>query len=240
MMSSAGMPYFSVSSLHAALCDGEFALAGEGLRLQLVFVDGAHDEGRAEAFGDGADALEFFLAVLEIDGVDDAFALAPGERELHRFRIGGVDHDGRFDLADELGVEGRDVVDLVAVGALQADVDDVRAVAHLAARDVGGLFPFLGGDEIFEEARADHVGALADEKRTIALLGFHEFDARIVGTMGACRQDARRLALDHLRDGADVRGRGAAASAHEIQPAVVGEFLELCRQRVGGLAEFAF
>ena len=47
--------------------DRELALAREGLRLQLVFVDGADDQRRAVALGDRADALEFLFAVLQVD-----------------------------------------------------------------------------------------------------------------------------------------------------------------------------
>ncbi len=67
MMSSGGMPYFSVSSLHRALRDGEFALAREGLRLLLIFVDGADDQRRAVGLRQRADALELLLAVFEVD-----------------------------------------------------------------------------------------------------------------------------------------------------------------------------
>ena len=103
MMSSAGMPYFSVSSRTERCGHGQLALAGEGLGLQLVLVDGADDQRGAVSAGQGADALEFLLAVFEVDGVDDAFALALGERQLDGARIGGVDHDRRFDLADQAG-----------------------------------------------------------------------------------------------------------------------------------------
>ena len=99
-----------------------------------------------------ADALELLFAVFQVDGVDDALALAIGERQLDGLGIGGVDHDRRLaDLADQLLVEQRDVVHFVAVGALQADVDDVRAVLHLPARDLDGLFPFLRGDQVLEQ-----------------------------------------------------------------------------------------
>src|ERR1035441_8658692 len=54
------------------------------------------------------------------------------------------------------------------------------------------------------------------------------------------RPRPRALALDHVGDGADVRRRGAAASAHEIEPAAIGEFFQLRRQRVRRLAEFPF
>ena len=62
---------------------------------------------------------------------------------------------------------------------------------HLPARDLGGLFPLLLGDQVLEQARADHVGALADDQRAVAVLGLHQFDAGIVGAMLAARQRAR-------------------------------------------------
>ncbi len=76
MMSSARDAVFFGEQLVGALRDGEFALAREGLGLELVFVDAADDQRRAVGAGERADALEFFLAVFEVDGVDDAFALA--------------------------------------------------------------------------------------------------------------------------------------------------------------------
>ena len=241
MMSSGGMPYFSVSSSYGALGHRQLALARERLRLQLVLVDASRPPApRRSACAMRADALELLLAVLQVDRVDDALALAVGQRQLHRLRVGGVDHDRRFDLADQLLVERRDVLDLVAVGALQADVDDVRAVLHLPARDLGGLFPLLLGDQVLEQPRADHVGALADDQRPVALVGLHQFDAGIVGAMrGAPAARRGCLPVDHLRDRADVRGRGAAAAADDVEPAVVDEALELRRERLRRLAVLA-
>ena len=146
-MSSGGMPYFSVSSSHRPLRDGQLSLARERLRLQLVFVDAADHQRGAVTPCDRADPLELLFAVFEVDRVDDALALAIGERQLDRRRIGGVDHDRRLDLADQLLVERRDVLHLVAIARLQADVDDVRAVADLPPRDLGRLFPLLLGDQ---------------------------------------------------------------------------------------------
>ena len=126
---------------------------------------------------------------------------------------------------------------LVAIGALQADVDDVRAVLHLPARDFGGLFPLLFGDQVLEQARADDVGALADDQRAVALFGFDQFDAGIVGAMRGRLARRAGACPRHLRDGADVRGRGAAAAADDVQPAVVDELLELRGQRFRRLAD---
>ena len=82
MMFSAWMPYFPVSRSCGALGDFEFALTRKGLRLHRVFVDAADDQRRAVGARQRAHALEFLLAVFEVDRIDDAFALAIGEREL--------------------------------------------------------------------------------------------------------------------------------------------------------------
>ena len=129
----------------------QFALPREGLRLLLIFVDAADDQRRAVSFGDRASPFELLLAVFQVDRIDDRLTLAVGERQFHGPGIGGVDHHRRFDLANQLFVKRRDVLDLVAVGALQADIHDMRAVLHLAAADFGGLLPFLRGNQILEQ-----------------------------------------------------------------------------------------
>ena len=99
---------------------------------------------------------------------------------LDRLGIGGIDHHRRFDLRHQLRVERIDVLELFAIGRLQAHVDDVRAVLHLPARDLARLFPLLLGDHVLEQTRADHVGALADDQRTVGIFGLDQFDSRII------------------------------------------------------------
>ena len=75
MMSSGGIPYFSGQKPIGALRHRQFALAREGLGLQLIFIDGADHQRRAVSPRDGAHALELLFAILQVDGVDDALAL---------------------------------------------------------------------------------------------------------------------------------------------------------------------
>ena len=151
MMSSGGMPYFSVSSWYERSATASLRSRVNACACSLSSSMQPDHQRRAIALRERADALELLFAVLEVDGVDDALALAVGERQLDGLRIGGVDHHRRFDLADELFVERRDVLHLVAIGGLQADVDDVRAVADLPAGDLGRLFPLLFGDQVLEQ-----------------------------------------------------------------------------------------
>src|SRR6266481_389127 len=215
----------------AALGDGQLALASKGLGLELVFVDAAAHDGGAEIVGDGDDFLEFFLAVFEVDGIDDGLSLAIGEGLLDGAGVSGVNHHRGFYFADEFFVERRDVFFLVALGALQADVDNMSAAADLATGDFAGFFPLFFGDEIFEEARADDVGALADEQRARAVFGFDSFDAGIDGAVPLRGTLARLFAMGHLREGANVLLGGAAAAADDVEPAVIYEFFELGSER---------
>ena len=62
----------------------------------------------------------------------------------------------------------------------------------------------------------------------------------IVGAMRGRVHAWGALAFRHLRDGADVRGSGAAAAADDVQPAVLDEFLKLRGERFGRFEIFVF
>ncbi len=74
------MPQVSRAIIVGALGDGQFAFARDGLGLEFVLVDRPDDDRRAELLHQRQHLVEFLLAVLEIDRVDDALALAIGQR----------------------------------------------------------------------------------------------------------------------------------------------------------------
>ena len=176
------------------------------------------------------DAFKFFFTIFQVDGIDDRFSLAIRQRQFNGGRIGGIDHHRSFYLANQFFVKRLDVRFFVALGALQADVHDVRATADLAAGDFAGLLPLFFRYQPLEKARANHVGAFADEQRARLVVSLDGLDAGINGAVRFRRERSRLLAFDHLRDGADVLFGGAAAAAHDVQPAVVDKFLELRRE----------
>ena len=211
----------------AAARDLELALAGEGLRLLRVLVDDAEDHRRAVAPEQRRHVGDPLLAVLEVDGVDDRLALAVGQRHLDRRRVGGVDHDRRLDRAAEPSVELADRGPLVALGGLQADVDDLRAALDLAARDLGRLVPVAGRHQVAELPRADDVGALAHQQRPVVGGGLDQLDAgERRAPRAAAAVAAGAAARDHPRDRRDVVGGGAAAAADDVDPAGVDEAFE--------------
>ena len=84
---------------------------------------------------------------------------------------------GTRTLRDQALVELVGVVQFVAVGVLQVDVDDLRAALHLPPRDLARLFVLLGRDQPLELPRADLVRALADDQRPVVVVRFDEVDA---------------------------------------------------------------
>ena len=190
-----------------------------------IVVDTADNQRGAVFLGDGRDRRETFFAILEIDGVDDAFALTLPQRGLHDLGVHGVDHDGHLDLAGQAFEKLVHILQFVAVGIGETGVDDMRAVANLLAGDFGGLFVFALGDEAFEFTAADDIGALADHNGPFFRRNFKIFDAGDMESRGALRI-ARPAIRDGFGDGFDILGRRSAASAEDIDPAVLREASE--------------
>ena len=82
------------------LCNRQLPLARERLRLQLVLIDAADHNRRAEFVRNRHHSFEFLLAVLQVDGIDDGFALTIRQRQLDRCRIGGINHQRRLHFTD--------------------------------------------------------------------------------------------------------------------------------------------
>src|SRR5207245_11668489 len=57
------------------LRNGQLALARERLRLDRIFINATDHNGSAKLVDNRHDAFEFLLAILEVDGIDDGFAL---------------------------------------------------------------------------------------------------------------------------------------------------------------------
>src|ERR1700691_710145 len=108
----------------------------------------------------------------------------------------------------------------------------MRAIFYLPASDVRGFLPFLFRDEILEEPRANHIGALADDQRTIVLIGLDQFESRIIGPTWALGQRAWARPDGALHQDTNVFGSRPAAASHQIQPAVIEKAAQLRAQCV--------
>src|SRR5450755_2542604 len=106
----------------------------------------------------------------------------------------------------------------------------MRAVPHLPARNLGSLFPLLFGDHSLEEPGANHIRAFANDQRTVAVFGLYEINTGKVSAVVRVPERPMFLSRNHLSHGPDVIRPGAAAAAHNVEPAVIDEPFQLRRQ----------
>ena len=108
------------------------------------------------------------------------------------------------------------VGDAVAADVVDADVEQVRAVADLVAGDLDAVVPALGQHRLAERLGAVGVGALADRQVRGVLPERHVLVERGDAGLGPRRRARRasrpRTALDDRRE---VLGRRAAAAADQ-------------------------
>src|SRR5205814_980976 len=168
------------------------------------------------------------------DRVDDRLPLAALEGLLEDARVGGVEHERDLNFSRQHLQEGDHVGQLFAVGVGEADVEHLRAAAHLAPPDLGRLVEVTADHQLLELAAADDVRALADHHRAAIVLDGEDLDAGDDGAPDGGRAPWP-VAPRHLGDHADVFGRRAAAAADDVDPALGAEALELCDHHLGRL-----
>ena len=146
----------------AALANFGLALVSIGL---AFLVEGHHDGGRAVAAYQPRVLLECLDAFLHRDRVDDRLALHAFQARFDHFPFRGVDHDGH---ACDIGF-GRDQIQKahhrrfrIEHGLVHVDIDHLRAVLDLLARDHQRLVELGVQDHAGERFRAGYVGAFAD------------------------------------------------------------------------------
>ena len=219
-----------------AFADRELALGRLGLPL---LVEGHDDHGCAVALHQPGLLEEGLLPLLEADGVDHRLARDGPQAGLDGGPVGGIDHHRH---PRDVGL-GRDQVEEAGHGGLavqhplvHVDVDDLGAVLDLLARDLERRRVVAGGYQLAEPGGAGDVGALAhvDEGAAVvaALEGLEPGEAE----PGLARvDDTRRMSRDGIGDGRDMRGRGAAAAADQVDQPRLGPFPELRGGLVGRL-----
>ena len=120
---------------------------------------------------------------------------------------------------------------------VHVDVDDLRAVLDLLARDATRLLVLLVQDQAREGLRAGDVGALADVDEQRVVGDVERLEAGQPQRLRQRRHRARRHAVDRARDRADVIRRRAAAAAGDVDEARVGELPQQRRRDLGRLVE---
>ena len=217
------------------LADRRLALERVGLAL---LVERHHDHRRAVGPHDPRLADERLLALLHRDRVDDRLALDALQPGLDHRELRRVDHDRH---ARDVGL-GRDQVEErhhrrlgVEQPLVHVDVDDLRAVLDLVARDLEGGVVVATRHQLAEAGRSRHVGALADVHERDVAAERERLEPGQVEPAVRLGHASRWLAGDRGGDGADVLGCGAAAPAGDVDQTGVGELAELGRHELGRL-----
>ena len=117
----------------------------------------------------------------------------------------------------------------------------LRAALDLLPRDGQRLLEIAGEDELGELGRAGDVGALADDDEVVSgrsVSGSSPLRHSGRGSRSLRPAAARGGQSAHrFGDGLDVRGRGAAAAADDVEPALLGPIADLRRQRLRRLGK---
>ena len=176
MMSSAGKAV-GHQQVVGALADAGLAREGVGLAL---LVEGHDDHRRAVAACKARLLEELRLAFLHRDGIDDALALDAFEAGLDHVPLRAVEHQRH--LADvRLGADQVQEAHhrrlRVEHGLVHVDVDHLRAVLDLLARDGQRVVVAAFEDHAGEGLRAGDVGALADVHEQAVVADVEGFEA---------------------------------------------------------------
>ena len=164
-------------------------------------------------------AQELRLALLERYGVDHRLALRRFESGCEHLPFRRVDHHRH---AGDLGLRGHQVEErahrrgTVDQPVVHADIDDLRPGIDLRAGHRKGLFVVALADQPGEFGRSGDVRAFAD----VDEVGFGDDPQRLQTAqhrrMAGFGKGSRGVLPGDLREFEDVRGRGAAASAHDV------------------------
>ena len=227
-----GDPVLACQQLDAPPRHLQLPLPRERLRLHRVLVDRPYHQRRPVSPRNRAHRLKLLFPVLQIHRIDDRLALTVRQRLLHRHRVRCIDHHRSLDLADQPVVKRIDIRHLVPVARLQTHVHDVRPVPHLPPRDLARLLPLLIRHQVFEQPRPYHVRPFAHNQRTRLLVRLHHLNPAEQRPRLPARLRPRLVALHHLRNRPDMIRRRPATPAHNIQPPVHRELLQLRRQRI--------
>ena len=165
--------------------DLDLALGGLG---HAGLVDGQRDHRGAELLGQRQARRRRLLAVLEVDRVDHRLAAVQLERRLEHAELGRIEHERAVDRA-RAGRHLAHVGDLVAPDVGGADVERVRAFAHLGPADRHAGVPVRGRLALAKRLGAVGVAALADRQIRVLLAQRHRGIER--GDLSLSRDRAR-------------------------------------------------
>src|ERR687895_748716 len=218
------------------LADLELALGG--IRLAPL-IESHDDHCRTIAAYKLGMLDESFLALLETDGIDHAFALQTSQTPLDHAPLGGVDHHRHardIRLGSDEVEEAVHIVLRIQHTLVHVDIDDLGAILDLLAGDLDCPLEVSILDQGGKLGRAGHIGTLAD----IDEIGLGRNVERLKTTQPAITRDllgdtTRREAKHNLGNSPDMFRCRAAAATDDIEKAALGKFLEQPCHILGGI-----
>ena len=179
-----------------------FGLALVGVGLSFFIKRHHHGRRTITAHQTGL-VLERLNAFFHGNGVDDALALNAAKAGFNYLPLGAVDHDGH---TRDVGLRRNQVQKshhgrlAVKHGLVHVDIDDLRAVFNLLARNRQRLVKLAIQNHAGEHFGARHVGALADVDEKAAGVDLHRLQAgqQHGGNVGGQRQRGRFKHATHL------------------------------------------
>ncbi len=212
-----GEPVLGGDLADQPLGDGQLGVLGAGLPL---LVDGQCDHGSAvladQLHGRGV-ARGRAVTVLEVDRVDDGASAEVLQTCLQHGRLGRVEHDRQRRCGGETRSELAHVGDTVATDVVDAQVQQVGAVAGLRAGDLHAAVPVLGEHGLAERLAAVGVRALADHQHRRVLFERDRLVERRQARFRPRSPLGRLHRADRLDDLTHVLRGGAAAAADEAE-----------------------
>ena len=214
--------------------DPDFRGGSPGLPL---FVDGQSHHSCAVFLDDRHDLTEPGLrpvAVFVVHGIDEAASTETFESSLDDRRFGRVQNKGQRGGGGEQPGQVTHVGGAVATDVVDADIQQVRAVGDLRARDLDAVVPTALEHGLAECLGTVGVGPFPDRQDGGVLV---ERNRLVQGTH---RRISGRHAIGHrsaahpLDDRGQVFRRRPAAASHQVQAVVPGEAVVGVRQLVGG------
>ena len=200
-----------------------------------LLVDEQADHGGAVFAGELHDAVESLtltVAVLEVGRVEDGPAAHPLEAGLHHLGFGGVQDQRHAGLGAEAAGDLVHVGGAVASDVVDAEVQDVRPLAHLVLGHLHRAVPVALQEGITELLRTVGVGALSDDQERRVLLERDEAVDRggavLVGRLarrGRQVGHGRGQLADEVRCGATAAADHADAQLGDEPGLVLDELL---------------
>ena len=214
---SAAFRFRAGEQVVGALADFGFARKGVGL---TDFVKGHDDDCRPIAARQARVLQEFFFAFFQRDGIDHAFTLNAAQARFDHVPARRVNHDGHAGNVrlggDELQ-KARHRGDRIQHRFVHVDVDNLRAVFYLLTGNRQRVIKAAFQNHAREGTRAGHIRALAHVHKQAVRVDGEGFQPRQTGAVRGRGQRARRVLGNGLRHGSNVRGRGAAAAADDVE-----------------------